>query len=271
VYSGTAHTHHAPACGGAASVKAVLNGRATWETEGRRLVVTEGIGLLLAEGQEYSLTIDEPRPVTTFCLFFRNGFLGEAVRAATTKHEILLDDPFAPGSEQPGPGLRPLSDALQSLLAHMRREPAEEHFIAAASLIARDLHRERRAARTLDAVKSATREELHRRVQRGADFLLSHLGERITIEDAARAACLSLFHFHRVFLALHGTTPHRFLSEQRIALAARLLQLTTERVTDIAARAGFESLGTFTTRFVRSYGVSPGRYRRMPRGQAPTP
>ncbi|HSP15728.1 MAG TPA: AraC family transcriptional regulator [Thermoanaerobaculia bacterium] len=263
VFGGTARNHYVPPMPGAASIKAVVRGRAAWESEGRRFVVTEGTCLLLDEGQEYSLTIEEPEPVTTFCLFFRNGFLGDALRSAAVTDAALLDEPFESGSERPVPGLRHLSDAMHALLSGMQQTPTEDDFIAAASLIASDLHREQRSERTLDAAKSGTRHELRRRVQRGVDFMLSHLADPITVEDAARAACLSLFHFHRAFTALHGTTPHRFLREQRLALAARLLRLTEDDVTDIAARSGFESLGSFTTRFTKSFGLPPGRYRQV--------
>jgi AraC-like DNA-binding protein len=254
VYGGTARTHHVPPMAGSASIKAVLRGRATWVTGGRRFTVTEGTCLLLEEGQEYSLEIDEPDPVTTFCLFFRSGYLGDAMRSAS----VTLDDPFDPGRERLLPGMRPRSDAMQSLLSTMAPAPTEDDFVAAATLIANEAG----SQRTIDAAKPTTREELRRRVQRGLDFMLSHLADPITIEDVARAACLSLFHFHRAFTALHGTTPHRFLRAQRLSLAARLLRLTSDDVTDIAARSGFESLGSFTTTFAKTYGTPPGRYRR---------
>jgi AraC-like DNA-binding protein len=263
IYSGTARRHYVAPMAGSVSIKAVLRGRAMWESDHRQFVVSEGSFLLLGDGDEYSLTIDEHDPVTTFCLFFRRGYLGDAMRIAVTNETALLDDPYREAGEDLLPGLRPRTDGLQALLARMHRDhTSEEDFVSAATLLANGIAVEQRAKRNLDSAKASTRDELHRRVQHGVDFMLSHLGDPITIEDAARAACLSLFHFHRAFSAIHGTTPHQFLAQQRLALAARLLQLTSNDVTDIAAHVGYESLGSFSTRFTRQFGVSPGRYRR---------
>ena len=263
IYGGTARRHYVPPMAGSASIKAVLRGRAMWESGQRQFVVGEGTFLFLGDGDEYSLTIDEREPVTTFCLFFRRGYIGDAMRIAETSESALLDDPFRETSDELLPGLRPRSEALQSLLAGMHRDQAtEDDFVSAATLIAGDLQREQRGKRNLDSAKASTRDELHRRVQRGVDFMLSHLSDPITVDDAARAACLSLFHFHRAFAAIHGTTPHQFLAQQRLALAARLLHLTSDDVTDIAAHVGYESLGSFSSRFARHYGVSPRMWRR---------
>lgn len=234
-----------------------------WESDQRQFIVGEGTFLLLGDGDEYSLTIDEHQPVTTFCLFFRKSYVGDALRTASVTETALLDDPFRETREDLVAGLRPRSDVLHGLLGRMQRETAtEDDFVDAARLLANDIAVEQRAKRNLDVAKTATRDELHRRVQRGVDFMLSHLGDPITIDDAARAACLSLFHFHRAFTATHGMTPHQFLAQQRLALAARLLQLTSTDVTAIAAQVGYESLGSFSTRFARHFGVAPSVYRR---------
>lgn len=263
IYGGTARRHYVAPMAGSVSIKAVLRGRAMWESDNRQFVVGEGTFLLLADGDEYSLTIDEHEPVTTFCLFFRRNYVGEALRTVSANETALLDDPFRDTREDLVAGLRPRSDVLHALVARMQRQPAtEDDFVDAASLLANDIAVEQRAKGNLDAAKASTRDELHRRVQRGVDFLLSHLADAITIDDAARAACLSLFHFHRAFAAIHGVTPHQFLAQQRLALAARLLQLTSADVTDIAAQVGYESLGSFSTRFARHFGVAPSVYRR---------
>lgn len=263
IYSGTVRRHYVAPMAGSVSIKAVLRGRAMWESDNRRFVVGEGTFLLLGDGDEYSLTIDEHDPVTTFCLFFRRNYIGDALRTASANETALLDDPFRERREDLVPGLRPRSDVLHTLLARMQRESAtEDDFVDAANLLANGIAVEQRAKRSLDAAKAATRDELQRRVQRGVDFMLSHLGDPITVDDAARAACLSLFHFHRAFATIHGMTPHQFLAQQRLALAARLLQLTSNDVTDIAAQVGYESLGSFSTRFARQFGVAPSVYRR---------
>ncbi|WP_253887951.1 helix-turn-helix transcriptional regulator [Actinokineospora diospyrosa] len=90
-----------------------------------------------------------------------------------------------------------------------------------------------------------------------------NLGEHITIDDMARTAMFSKFHFSRVFLRVTGVSPGRFLSAMRLQEAKRLLVATSLSVTDISHRVGYSSVGTFSSRFRASVGVSPTMYRRL--------
>jgi AraC-like DNA-binding protein len=105
-------------------------------------------------------------------------------------------------------------------------------------------------------------------VARAIVTMRDRLGERLTIDDLARAAMFSKFHFTRVFLRTTGLSPGRFLSAMRLAEAKRLLTTTTISVADISHQVGYNSVGTFSARFSGSVGVSPSAYRQR-RGAAP--
>lgn len=90
-----------------------------------------------------------------------------------------------------------------------------------------------------------------------------NLSEQLTINDMARTAMFSKFHFSRVFQRVTGLSPGRFLSAVRLQEAKRLLASTTLTVTDISHRVGYSSVGTFSSRFTSSVGVSPTKYRQM--------
>ncbi|MCR6483546.1 AraC family transcriptional regulator [Amycolatopsis sp. OK19-0408] len=105
-------------------------------------------------------------------------------------------------------------------------------------------------------------------VARAIMTMRENLGEHLTIDDLARAAMFSKFHFTRVFLRTTGLSPGRFLSALRLAEAKRLFATTTFSVADISHQVGYNSVGTFSARFSSSVGVSPGGYRRL-RGSAP--
>ncbi|HZP49639.1 AraC family transcriptional regulator [Actinocrinis sp.] len=85
--------------------------------------------------------------------------------------------------------------------------------------------------------------------------------EPLSLDEIADTAILSKFYFSRVFRSMTGTSPGRFLSAIRLFKAKNLLLQTPMSVTDIAYMVGYNSLGTFTSRFSRSVGASPGRYR----------
>ncbi len=105
-----------------------------------------------------------------------------------------------------------------------------------------------------------------RAVQRAIEDMRGKLEEPITIDDMARVALFSKFHFSRVFQRHTGVSPARFLSGLRLDEAKRLLATTTLKVTDISARVGYRSPGTFSARFKTCVGVSPTQYRKTARG-----
>lgn len=110
-------------------------------------------------------------------------------------------------------------------------------------------------------------------VLRVVESMQENLGEQLTIDDMARTAMFSKFHFSRVFQRVTGLSPGRFLSAVRLREAKRLLSCTSLTVTDISHRVGYSSVGTFSSRFTASVGVSPTRYRQlgMVRPQIPRP
>ncbi len=109
-------------------------------------------------------------------------------------------------------------------------------------------------------------------VGRVIQAMRDNLGEQLTIDDMARTAMFSKFHFSRAFQRVTGVSPGRFLSALRLQEAKRLLVSTSLTVTDISHRIGYNSVGTFSSRFRDSVGVSPTTYRQLggfaPRGAA---
>ena len=103
------------------------------------------------------------------------------------------------------------------------------------------------------------------RLCRARDFVAAHYTRRLTLNDAASVACLSPFHFHRLFSKAFGETPHDFQSRLRLKEAQHRLILDNDPVTDICFDLGYESLGTFSSRFRRVVGNSPANYRRSVR------
>ncbi|MFH0241978.1 helix-turn-helix transcriptional regulator [Streptomyces sp. HK10] len=89
------------------------------------------------------------------------------------------------------------------------------------------------------------------------------LSEPLSIDDMARFAMYSKFHFSREFQRITGISPRRFLSALRIQEAKRLLLTTDMTVTEISSTVGYSSVGTFSSRFANSVGLSPSAYRKF--------
>lgn len=106
-------------------------------------------------------------------------------------------------------------------------------------------------------------EAIERAVGRVIVAMRDNLGDQLTIDDMARTAMFSKFHFSRVFQRVTGVSPGRFLSAVRFQEAKELLVSTELTVTDICHRVGYTSVGTFSSRFRRNVGVSPTIYRQL--------
>jgi len=100
-----------------------------------------------------------------------------------------------------------------------------------------------------------------RHLQRAKDLVDSRYAEALTVDDLAGAAGLSRAHFSREFRRTFGDTPHAYLLTRRLERAAALLRGTDRNVADICMAVGLESVGSFTTSFVRMFGKTPVAYR----------
>ena len=250
-------TRYAHRFAGPLSVKTVVRGAATWETRQGRFEVVPGCALVLNDGEEYEITIDALQPVETHCLFFERGFVEDAWRAATTASGDLLDAAPAPAAHFD----EKVHFDAGLVRAASRAADGEAFYAVAQSLLRTRTDFAARVA-SLPALRAATREELARRIGVATSYLHASLDRNVVLAEAAREACLSPFHFHRLFAAVHGVTPHRYLTRLRLQRAHTLLRVTERRVMDIAADCGFESIGSFTTLFRRTFGVSPAAIRK---------
>jgi len=104
-------------------------------------------------------------------------------------------------------------------------------------------------------------DDTFRRLCRGRDLLAAEYDSHVLLRQAAREACLSEFHFHRLFRAAFGETPHNFLTRLRMDRARQML--ASERtVTEVCFEVGYESLGSFSTKFREHFGRSPVQFQR---------
>jgi AraC-like DNA-binding protein len=87
------------------------------------------------------------------------------------------------------------------------------------------------------------------------------LDEPLTLQTLAEIACLSPYHFNRVFCRITGIPPGKFLTALRMEAAKHLLLTTQLSVTYVCFEVGYNSLGTFTTHFTQLVGLSPRRLR----------
>jgi AraC-like DNA-binding protein len=113
----------------------------------------------------------------------------------------------------------------------------------------------------LETVQPGSRAD--RAMEEAAQLLKTKLGENWTVTRLARALGMSRAACARRFTRALGTTPLRYLTLERMRLAAKLLQEGDLSLAEIAARVGYESEFAFSRAFKRAYGVPPGQFRRV--------
>jgi AraC family transcriptional regulator len=259
---------------GPLSIKTVLRGSARWATSEADRLVDEGSYLVLNSGQTYTITIDARETVETFCLFFRRGLAEDIFQTAASRPESLLDDPFreTARSVEFFETLR-THDALVSPLVrriHTRLKEKtasgpwlEDQFLAVASALCKVHGEAEKHAALIPAKKYSTRIELYRRLLRGKDYMDSFFAGPLGLEQVAAEACLSSYHFHRLFREVFRETPNQYLQRKRLAEAKRLLERGYPSVTDVCLAVGFESITSFSGLFRRNFGYSPREYRSL--------
>jgi AraC-like DNA-binding protein len=261
----------------------MFGGRATYEAAGGRFAVDGSRYLVLNAGQPYTVHIDSPSPVESFCLFFEPGLVEGVLGALHATAGEMLDEPGASRPvlvfERTHPHdavLTPLLLGTRSALRAGLTDPAwlEERFhLVAAALL--EVHRGiARQALALPEARRPALLELNRRLHRARDHIEGSLDRPVGLEEVAAAAGLAPHHCLRAFRKLFGETPHRYLTRRRLERAKELLASTDLPVTRICLEVGFDSLGSFSWLFRRHLGLSPSEYRRAileKRGTAPLP
>ncbi len=115
---------------------------------------------------------------------------------------------------------------------------------------------------TMASQRTRANSEYAQRINRVIDYLRGNLDRQVKLEELAKVACFSEFHFHRIFSAVSGETLNNFTNRLRLERAARFLRYTNRSLTDIAFDCGFSSSATFSRAFRSGYDTSPSQFRK---------
>jgi AraC-like DNA-binding protein len=241
--------------------RAVLQGTASLAWRNRQVRLDEDSWLVLDGRETCSVRLDPDRRTRMLAVVVSPDDVQAALASLRDGPDGAADGPQAAGAQDPvlarsagwpaelafadnlrprdGPAGRRLL-AIAEGRAAARPDP-DEHLQRIA--LVRDACAEERALRQkaarIDCVKPATREQLLPHPARRRFHRQPH-DEPISLDEMARAASLSRFHFVRLFSLVHGETPHAFLRRKRTAVARRHLAVGGA-CSEAASRAGFGS------------------------------
>jgi len=104
---------------------------------------------------------------------------------------------------------------------------------------------------------------LYQRIVAAKIYIDENFQQPVDLDSIAAQACLSRYHFHRLFTRVYKITPHQYLTQKRIDKAQLLLHGNELSVTEVCNEVGFESIGSFSILFKKEIGFAPTYYRNM--------
>lgn len=250
------------------SVRAAWGGTELCRVGGREIGIDDDTFLILNNGRSYSSRLRATHPMESLVICFRPGLAEAACGAmAVSLDTALADGPTVPAVEPEfienlQPHDRCVTPVLRFIRAHALQGLDNEswyeeqlHFL----LERMQLHRSQVQERvdSLRLARASTRHEVFRRIGYATDFMQTHYARSIDLDEIAKVACLSKYHFLRLFALVHGMTPFSYLQRKRARVALRLLRTTAFTVAEVACSVGFGQRTTVLRQIRRWTGLRP--------------
>lgn len=102
------------------------------------------------------------------------------------------------------------------------------------------------------------------RLNKVFDYIDENIDAQLNLDDLAKVSHFSKFHFSRIFSALVGETPFKFIQRIRLERANYLLRLKPKaKITEIAFECGFNDLAVFSRQFTLHFNISPTAFKKQ--------
>lgn len=112
------------------------------------------------------------------------------------------------------------------------------------------------------AIKSSTQKHYQNRINIVWQYIQHNLDKKLSLEEMAEVACISPYHFHRIFSAYTGESVNQYTKRLRLERAASQLQCRTKDITDIGLGCGYETPAAFSKAFKKHFHATPTEYRK---------
>jgi AraC family transcriptional regulator len=229
--------------------------------------------LLINEGQSFKTSAHSETENRMVTVAFKVGLAEQIYTTLSHDHDYLLDHPFLQhGDFQLFEKTYPMDDYLKRkilflLQANPDKYPCEqlnddlEEMLARLLLIQKGVQND---LLSINKVRTSTRKEIYKRLQWALEYINNHYQDNIGVEDLARYACLSSFHFKRLFKAYFSESPYQYIKRLRLEKAGELL-LKGLPVNEVCKAVGWEDPSSFIRLFKKTMAVTPNQYKMLQR------
>jgi AraC-like DNA-binding protein len=235
-----------------ALIQHTLSGRGRVSYEGNELVAEAGQTLLLASPHDHRHSVGEGDRWEYFYIALGGHEAVRGIREIVDRTGPLLRLP------EDSPALMRVTDACMAAVEGQLDSPYRASELAygiVMGLLSENVMQGERP------VGKHTNPSVPSFIPAVEEFCRLNFARPIGVDDMARVANMSRFHFSRVFEKARGTPPGRYLARLRLEEAMRLVSAGGTTVKEVAHRCGYGDANYFCKVFRKSFGVSPGAFR----------
>jgi AraC-like DNA-binding protein len=222
--------------------------------------------LLINEGQKFRTVLHDDKPNLMVTLAFRVGLADEILQAYQAEPH-LTDNLYtkhkrAEFIEKVYHADASLKAMITLAMTTRAKDPAGNFQHILENILERmivsqlDVQRE---LNTIQSSKYSTRVELYKRLHGAKDFIEDSFRRNITVSDVAKHACLSTFHFKRLFRELFHIPPYQYIKMLRLNAAKELLSRNYP-VKEVCKMIGWDDASSFGRLFKKKFSVTPKKY-----------
>ncbi|AHM62655.1 AraC family transcriptional regulator [Flammeovirgaceae bacterium 311] len=254
------------------SIKAPLKGRERYIVGKKAYSVGPGEYFLAGHGQLVGYDLKHKSAIDGFCVYLDELLVRKALSSYLHKEERLLEglDEVVKNELKQGKYMFEkdfFAIQMQALAKYRDEEISSEElnqlFYALSLETGRIMHQHHQRKGRLSSRKKCTREEIYLRLQTAKEFLHAQLHLPLNIQEVAKHASFSEFHFIRCFTSCFGSSPYQYLTQLRVEKAKELIVNQNYPLAEVAAICGFSDECTFSKVFKKQAGIPPGMYRKL--------
>lgn len=251
------------------AIKYVAEGTERYTLNDQSYHVSAGNYLLCNSTKQGHVEIESRKKVKGICINIIPELIQEAVASLQRPDTFFpdaelglyfstpyfLENQFDASSTQVGKLLQYIEDAA----GNNKTDPSNlsiEFFYSLSEKIIADQLPVFKQLQSLPGVKAVTKKELYKRISKGREFIDNTFLSPITIELVAKEACMSEYHFFRLFKKMMGVSPHQYILRKRLELGKELMQQQLP-VSNVAIECGFTDIFSFSKSFKSYFGYSP--------------
>ena len=248
---------------GPLSIFTTVRGNSSVTVRDKQVYINENTFFISNLNQEYTLSI--PNEAETFNIHIGEKIGKEIWYDATHSNNFLLDYPLEIStSPELHNRVHWRNDNFNSIihkLPTVEDEMKEQELLGELIFLLLDEKiKSTKNSASLQATKSATREEIARRLHLATDLIYTHFDKDLSLDDLSQFSCLSKFHFIRLFKEYFHESPHQFITRLRLEKSISYLRSSNFGIKEISEKVGIANSSSFSRLFKDRFGVYPTRF-----------